>query len=52
MQESHGEGVATHTGPESGAVAGDGGREAMIGVVQAGYRAAKTGYFGTPTLWG
>ena len=32
MQESYGEGVATHTGPESGVVAGNCGREALTGV--------------------
>ncbi|MEW6300705.1 MAG: hypothetical protein AB1671_23705, partial [Thermodesulfobacteriota bacterium] len=37
MQESYGEGPATHTGPESGVAARKGGREAMIGVVQARY---------------
>lgn len=52
MQESHGEGVATHTGPESGMVAGNGECEATTGVVQGGYRAAKTESFGTPTRWG
>jgi RNA-directed DNA polymerase len=31
MQESYGEGVATHTGPESCAVARKGGREALTG---------------------
>jgi hypothetical protein len=31
MQESHGKGVATHTGPESCAVAREGGGEALTG---------------------
>ena len=32
MKEPYGEGVATHTGPESGAAAREGGGEAVIGV--------------------
>lgn len=32
MRESHGEGVATHTGPESGGAAREGGAEALTGV--------------------
>ena len=32
MQESYGEGVATHTGPESCVAAREGGREALTGV--------------------
>ena len=32
MQESHGEGVASHTGPKSCAVVRKGGGEALIGV--------------------
>ena len=42
MQESYGEGVAIHTGPESCAGVCEGTGEALTGVVQAGYGAAKT----------
>ncbi len=42
MQESYGEGLASHTGPESCAGVCEGTGEALTGVVQAGYGAAKT----------
>src|SRR5437867_3935628 len=41
MQESHGEGLASHTGPESCVGPREGAGEALTGDVQAGYAAAK-----------
>jgi hypothetical protein len=42
MQESYGEGPASHTGPESCAGVCEGTGEALTGDVQAGYGAAKS----------
>ena len=41
MKESYGEGVASHTGPESCVTVREDGREALTGEVRAGYAAAK-----------
>src|SRR5213593_5287424 len=41
MRESHGEGLASHTGPESCVGPREGAGEALTGDVQAGYAAAK-----------
>ena len=50
MKESFGEGLATHTDPESCGAACEGGLEALTGHVRAGYSAAKEPHSGVPTL--
>jgi hypothetical protein len=49
MKESYGEGLATHTGPESCGVVREDGVEASIGNGRAGYSAAKDSSSGVPT---
>jgi hypothetical protein len=41
MKEPYGEGVASHTGPESCVVSREAEREVLTGHMQGGYRAAK-----------
>lgn len=50
MKESYGEGVATHTDPESCGAIRDGGVEALTGARAAGCSAAKDHSSGVPTL--
>ena len=51
MQESYGEGVAIHTGPESCVAARKGGCEALTGERdRPGIQPRKSDHFGTPTL--
>ena len=51
MKESHGEGLATHTGPESCGASREGGVEALTGVrTGQDIEPRKLAYTGTPTL--
>ena len=52
MKESYVEGLATHDGPESYAIARKGGGEALTGV-RAGRVLSRenSDYFGVPTPW-
>ena len=50
MEESYVEGLATHGGPESCAVARKSGGEALTGVRAGRVSSRESDYFGVPTL--
>ena len=51
MKGPHGEGLATHTGPESCVYARKGMGEALIGGMRARLSSRERRYFGVPTLY-